>query len=98
MKARRENVERIIATNQKAAIAKLTHDKEFLEQRYKEQLERAKAQAELDLALANERDRRKREALEQEERERIAIMKVKAFEEREVLEEEIRKLKSQIDG
>ena len=98
MAARRANVDKLMAANQEKALAKLTHDKEVLEKRYKDQVERELAKEERELAAKIERDRRKREADEQKERERIAVMKVKAFEERANIEEEINKLKSKLNG
>ena len=98
LKARRENVEKIMASNQEALLKKLASDRDNLEARYNAQVEREREQARIDLMNAMARDARKKEVAEQEERERIAILKVKAFEERANIEEEINKLKEKLNG
>ena len=96
--AREENVARIIQANQEKTISKLATDKDALEKRYNAILEEEKERNERELKALEERNKRKKEALEQEERERVAQMKVKAYEERKALEQEISKLKENING
>ena len=96
--AREENVARIIQANQEKTISKLATDKDALEKRYNAILQEEKERNERELKALEERNRRKKEALEQEERERVAQMKVKAYEERKALEEEISKLQKNLNG
>lgn len=98
LKARENNVSKIITNDHERIMTKLTNDRDALEKRYNEILAEEKAKAEAELRLQEERSRRKMEALAQEERERIAALKVKAFEERSKVEEEINKLKKNING
>ena len=98
IKAREENVARIIQSNQEKTINKLATDKDALEKRYNAILAEEKERNERELKALEERNRRKKEALEQEERERFATMKVKAYEERKALEEEINKLQNNLNG
>ncbi len=98
IKARENNVSKIISNDHERIMTKLTSDRDALEKRYNEILEAEKAKAEAELRLQEERNRRKLEALQQEERERIAALKVKAFEERSKVEEEISKLKKNVNG
>ena len=98
IKARENNVSKIISNDHERIMTKLTNDRDALEKRYNEILEAEKARAEAELRLQEERNRRKLEALQQEERERIAALKVKAFEERSKVEEEINKLKKNVNG
>ena len=96
--ARRENVTRIIEENHKEVMAKLLAEKEALETKYNDVVLAEKEEKEREQILLEERNRRRLEADEQKERERIAILKVKAFEEKVTVEEEIKKLKKAIDG
>ena len=96
--ARRQNVTRIIANEHANLIAKLTKDKEDLEKKYNDMVAYEADRARRIKEAQEINAKRKREADEQRERERIAVMKVKAYEERASLEEEINELQEKISG
>ena len=95
---RKENVANIINANHKEVMDKLLAQKEALEKKYNEMIANEREEKERERILLEERNRRRMEADEQKEREQIAILKVKAFEEKTNLEEEIKKLKKAING
>lgn len=95
---RQENVTKLIEAEHEKTMAKLAKDKESLEKKYNDMIAKEQAKAIREAEVQAQRDARIREQEEQKERERIAIMKVKAFEERASLEEQIQKLQNKIDG
>ena len=95
---RKENVANIITANHQEVMDKLAAQKEALEKKYNEMVATEREEKERERILLEERNRRRMEAEEQKEREQIAILKVKAFEEKTNLEEEIKKLKKAING
>ena len=95
---RKENVASIISANHQEVMDKLAAQKEALEKKYNEMVATEREEKERERILLEERNRRRMEAEEQKEREQIAILKVKAFEEKTNLEEEIKKLKKAING
>lgn len=93
---RKENLERLLTTQHQKEMDKLAKDKADLEKKYNAMVEREKVQREKELEALKKREERKRENEEQKERERIAIMKVKAYEEKMKALSKVNKIKEDI--
>ena len=93
---RKENIDKLLTQQHEKTMNQLSKDKADLERKYTLQVEREKAQFEKEMQNQIQRETKKREAMEQKERERIAIMKVKAYEERLKAQSEVDNLRSNL--
>lgn len=93
---RQANIDKLLTQEQEKAMNQLAKEKADLEKKYTQMIEREKAQFEKEMQEQIKRETKKREAAEQKERERVAILKVKAYEEKLKAKREVEKLRSNI--
>lgn len=96
MLVRRENVDKLLASQHQKEMDKLAKEKADLDKKYSQMMAREKAAFEKEIENQRKKEERKRENEEQKERERIAIIKVKAYEEKLKAIEKINKVKDAI--
>lgn len=93
---RQANIDKLLTQQHEKTMNQLAKEKADLEKKYTLQIEREKAQFEKEMQEQIKRETKKRESAEQKERERIAIMKVKAYEEKIKALEKVNNLRSNV--
>lgn len=93
---RQAYIDKMLTQQHEKTMNQLAKEKADLEKKHNAMLERERAQFEKEMQEKIKRDAKKREAAEQKERERIAIMKVKAYEERIKAEAKVKEVRAKL--